>query len=294
MRNRCYFCIDIGGTKTAYAVYSESGEELFYGLFPTFPERGIYDLSERIYTATADVLSKYAPNIVCGVIASPGPLDIPNGKIVDIVTMGWKDIPIVSLFETKFGFRFLLLNDCNAGALGVYERYAKDKNSVVYISVSTGIGGGIVLNGTLYNGKGNAAEIGHLPVPGNGIQCGCGKIDCLELYASGTGIERRYLDLTGKKLSCADIANNARKGELKALTVFENMGNKVMFALRSVVSVLDPETIVFGGSVCKAADLFFPTIQRQFPDLSVIFADESGKQVVFGAYVYGKNFKNDL
>ena len=294
MRDRSYFCVDIGGTKTAYALYGESGEECFFGQIPTSPQKGIDDLLERIYHATAEILEKFAQSKICGVIASPGPLDLSKGTIMNIVTMGWKDIPVLALFQQKFGFEFLLLNDCSAGALGVYERMAKDKKSVVYISVSTGIGGGIVLNGTLYIGNGNAAEIGHLSVPGDGIVCGCGQTDCLELYASGSGIEKRYFDLTNKALSCPEIANNARKGEPQAISVFENAGKKLAFAIHSVVGVLDPEIIVFGGSVCKAADLFFPIIEKQFPEQSLVFADKSAKQVIYGAYVYGKAQENNL
>lgn len=294
MKDCFYFCVDIGGTKTAYAMYGESGEEYFYGQFPTSSQKGINDLLERIYHATAEILKKYAQSKIYGVIASPGPLDLSQGRIINIATMGWKDIPVVALFEQKFGFQFFLLNDCCAGALGVYERQAKNYNSVVYISISTGIGGGIVLDGNLYTGKGNAAEIGHLPVPGDGIVCGCGHTDCLELYASGSGIEKRYFDLTQKALSCTEIANNARKGEQQAISVFENAGKKLAFAIHSVVGMLDPEIIVFGGSVCKAADLFFPIINQQFPIQSFVFADKSAKQVVYGAYVYGKSLRKQL
>lgn len=278
------FCIDVGGTKTAYAVYDDRGNELFYGAFPTLPKNGAVDLAERLFSATKGKLA----DVCRGVIASPGPLNAEKGIVERVATMGWQNVPIVDIFREKFGVPFLLLNDCNAGAIGSYESCAKGKKSVVYVSVSTGIGGGIVIDGELYNGKGNAAEIGHLPVAGEGLACGCGKNDCLELYASGTGIENRYAAATKRRLSCAEIADSARAGDEEAIGVFRRAGESLAFALRSVAGVLDPEEFIFGGSVCKAADLFFPIVRERCPDLSVKLADCGEKQVILGAYEYGK------
>lgn len=287
--NNVYFCVDIGGTKTALALFDGSGRELFFTQFPTLPEKGAENLVARIYAEVGTEWDKYAEQLVCGVIACPGPLDISSGKIIKIATMDWQNIPVVSLFEQKFGIVFLLINDCNAGALGAYAPYAdKGSRSAVYVSVSTGIGGGIILDGELYNGKGNAGEFGHLPVKGQGIVCACGKTDCLELYSSGSGMEKRYSEKTEEAVSCAEIAERARAGERTAVEIFRSAGEKLALALRSVVGVLDPDFLVFGGSVCRSKDLFLPFVKAALPDLQIRFASESGRQVLIGAFIYAQ------
>lgn len=286
MSNRI-FCVDVGGTKTAYAVYDEVGKELLYGQFPTLPQRGLPDLICRL----AESVNGKLGDVTHGVIASPGPLDLQTGSIISIATTGWKNLPIVALFEEKFSLPFALLNDCNAGALGAYELYAKARSSVVYVSVSTGIGGGIVLNGKLYNGKGNAAEIGHLPVPGDDLPCACGKSDCLELYASGMGIENRYFAATKEKKSCAELAALAKQGNSVANALFHDAENALAFAMRSLASTIDPDAVVFGGSVCKSKGLFFHKAETYLRGcgIDVCYANEDGKQVLCGAFAYGKS-----
>lgn len=284
------FCVDIGGTKTAFACFDEQGNELFYDLFETRPNEGAISLVNRVYDRVKSVVN----DVSFGVIASPGPLNTATGDIVYIATMGWKNVPIVRLFQEKFGFSFSLLNDCDAGGLGVWKfgGFAEYKN-LCYMSISTGIGGGGIVNGRLLTGKGNGANFGHIPVPGEGLQCGCGNVDCLELYASGSGMENRYQAKTGEKLACAEIAARARAGDKIALEIFETASEKLVFALRAVVATLDPEIVVLGGSVCKSKDLFLPKVQKMLPELEIDYAREDGKQVIFGAYVYGR-LKNNL
>lgn len=278
------FCVDIGGTKTAFACFDEQGKELFYDFFETRPFEGAIRLIERVYERVKTELD----GVAFGVIASPGPLNGQTGEIEYIATMGWKSVPIVKLFEEKFGFSFSLLNDCDAGGLGVwkYSGFAEYKN-LCYMSISTGIGGGGIVNGTLLSGKGNGANFGHIPVLGEGLQCGCGGVDCLELYASGSGMEKRYFEKTGEKLVCAEIADRARNGEKIALEIFQTASEKLIFALRAVVATLDPEIVVLGGSVCKSADLFLPTVQKALPALRIEYAPTHGKQVLYGALAYG-------
>ena len=277
------FCVDIGGTKTAFACFDKQGDELFYDSFPTNPKEGATKLVERVFERA----KPYVSGVKTGVIASPGPLDVKAGKIVHVTTMGWTNVPIVRLFEEKFGFSFRLLNDCDAGGLGVWKFGGySSADTLCYVSVSTGIGGGIVANGRLLTGRGNAAEFGHIPVPGEGIQCGCGGVDCLESYASGSGLEARYEKKTGKALSCLEIERLARAGDLLALRLFQEAGEKLAFALSAVKSVLDPDVVVLGGSVCKAKDLFMPVVAKKLPALRIEYA-ESGKQVLLGALAYG-------
>ena len=278
------FCVDIGGTKTAFAIFDETGKEYFYDCFPTNPEKGPENLIERIAQSAKGKLD----GITNGVIASPGPLDTKTGDIVFIATMGWKNVPIVKMFTEKFNMPFKLIGDCDAGGLGVWKYCGFSKYcNLAYMSISTGIGGGIIANSRPYMGKGNAAFFGHIPVPGEGLKCGCGSTDCLELYASGSGMEKRYLDKTGNNLSCKDISSLARKGDPVAKDIFEDAGDKLVFALSSIVANIDPEIVVLGGSVCKDKDLFLSKIEKALPNLKIGFAPDTGKQVLYGALAYG-------
>ncbi len=283
------FCIDIGGTKTAFACYNENGEELFFEQFPTNPQDGADSLVERVFQHVKNQVA----GVSIGVIASPGPLDAPIGKIINVVTMGWKDVFITKLFEKKFGFEFKLLNDCDAGALGVWKfgGYRQSK-TLCYLSVSTGIGGGAVINGSLFTGNGNAANFGHIKVSGNGLICGCGNKDCLELYASGSGIEKIYMEKTGNYLPCAKISQLAKDGDDLAVQIFKNAGEKISFALNSIVAVFDPDAVVFGGSVCKSKDLFMPIVTNNFTTLNIGYARDDGKQVLLGALAYAIQISN--
>ena len=282
---RKFFCVDIGGTKTAFAIFDEEGNEHYYMQFPTCPEKGAQSLIERIYKYMKDRLG----GVYCGAIASPGPLNVTSGEIEHIATMSWKNIPIVDMFEKKFGLRFSLLNDCDAGGLGVwkYGGFSKYQN-VCYISISTGIGGGAIVNGKLLTGRGNAANFGHIPVGGDGLQCACGNKDCLELYASGSGLERRFAIQTGEKLSGGEIAQKAFLGDESALKLFNDASKKLALALETIVAILDPEIVVLGGSVCKSKDLFMPYVLKAMPNLKIAYAREDGKQVLYGALAQAK------
>ncbi len=279
-----FLCIDIGGTKTACAIYEESGREAVYHRFPTQPERGPEDLIDRIYDCIREDLADWT--ILGGGLASPGPLDIPNGKIAYIATMGWRNVPIVSLLEERFGISFCLLNDCDAGALGVANYPAfLNYSSLAYVSLSTGIGGGFVHDGEVYSGAGNAADFGHIPVHGEGLVCGCGRTDCLELYASGSGLERRYLQKTGEALDCLGIEKKARAGDPLCLELFADARHHLSYAMNCIRAIIDPAIIVFGGSVCRSGELILGDIGVHHV---IGFAPDDGKQVLFGAFAQAK------
>ena len=285
MQSGAWFCVDIGGTKTAFAAFDCEGNELFYDCFATASEKGAHSLAARVYEKSAALLREH--KVLGGVLASPGPLDLSCGRIINAVLLGWKDEPIAEIFGETFGFPFSLVNDCDAGALGVQAlRKGKNDSVLVYVSVSTGIGGGITVNGDLVRGGGNAANFGHIRVQGEGIICGCGEVDCLELYASGSGIEKRYYERTGKSLGCADIAAAARLGDETARALFVSAGEKTARVLKAVCAVLDPDIIVLGGSVIKSRDLFIDEIYKLIDSGRIAFAPEHGKQVLIGAYEY--------
>ena len=123
-----YFCIDLGGTKTIVALFNENGEQLFHVKFPTLSEKGVDFWFERLMSLSKVCIENN--NIEMGCIASPGPLDIKSGKIVNIPTMGWKDVSIVKMLEDAFGFKFKLINE---GTTMTSEEINNKMNSIVKV-----------------------------------------------------------------------------------------------------------------------------------------------------------------
>lgn len=271
-----YFAVDIGGTKTAVAVYDERYRQLRYARMNTEPSAGAEKLAEKIRRMTFDWPELQVLSASC--IACPGPLSRETGRVFNNTTLGWKNVCVTQLFADAFGTSFSILNDCNAGALGAAKDY---DGTLVYLSISTGIGGGIVSGGRLFEGAGNAAEFGHLAVKrGRGLKCGCGRTDCLELYASGTAVEKAYFELTGERASGEVLARKAQAGDEKALDVYHEAAVRVNDALADILTMIDPDRVVVGGGAVESP------IRRfiRLPDVSkAMLSFANGDHVLLGA-----------
>ena len=281
---RYYLAIDIGGTKTAVALYGSDYSEFYHSKILTNPQDGCRQLAERIYRMASHLLEEYP--IEAAGIACPGPLDVAEGVVNNTTTLGWNREPIVQIFQERFRLPFLLINDCNAGCLG--ENSGLNCRNMVYLSVSTGIGGGIIVDGKLYEGRGNAAEFGHIRTQGRGLKCGCGRRDCLELYASGTAIEREYYRLTEKLLTGPEIADLAMIGDETAVRVYGEAAEHLAQAILDICKTLDPELLIIGGGVSDVeAFRSSPVFRKLMQDfgLKIRFSDFKGKQVLLGVVV---------
>lgn len=288
-----YFAVDIGGTKTAVGLYDGNGAEIYHGKLLTEPGEGCTALIERLFQMTKHLFTAY--EVAMGGIACPGPLDVVNGIVNNKTTLGWLNEPIVKLFSEKFSIPFMLLNDCNAGAYG--EFMSRRCRNMVYISISTGIGGGIIVDGTLYNGQGNAAEFGHMHVRGGKkLKCGCGREDCLELYASGTAVENEYFQLTGKALSGVDIAEAANLGDAVAAGIYDTVAGYISEAVVDIQKILDPEIIVIGGGVADAVPFRKNNAFQKLGQFGVNlkFSHLGGNQVLLGTMHYIRKFNHGL
>lgn len=277
---KAYLCIDLGGTKTAIGLFGENSEEYFYQVIPTNAQDGVGNLLDRLYALLPKEYS-----LISGCIASPGPLDCETGMIVNVVTMGWQDIPIVKLLEEKFGCSFKLLNDCSAGALGVWSHDTnKSANNLCYISLSTGVGGGLIIDKKLYVGKGNAAEIGHLTVSNDGRMCGCGNHDCLELYASGSGMAKLYFEKTGIEITTKEIAKMYLENDEIAKELFSDMALKLHMVLTNINKLIEPDVIIFGGGLTASSYAYWDKMTKGISNVKLTKLD--GKQVILGALEY--------
>ncbi len=154
---------------------------------------------------------------------------------------------------------------------------------MVYISVSTGIGSGLILRGQLYTGSGKAGELGHICAGTEGRLCGCGRKDCLELYASGTAIENTYESRTGNRLSCKGISALAEQGDETAVSVFKSAAQYIFQTSQMLQTLLDPCEIVVGGGVAES--VVFRRFLKESTDqyhIRLRFSTLQGKQALYG------------
>jgi glucokinase len=206
-------------------------------------------------------------------IGSPGPLDAQKGIIIENSNLPWKNVALVEKMESALGIKTILKNDANAAALG--EKWfgaGRTVDNMVYLTISTGIGGGAIINKELFTGiNDNACEIGHTVIDPDGPLCGCGNHGCLESFASGTAIgrEAREAAATGKSKKMLELADNivedidavicaqaAYQGDQTAREIFEKAGYYLGIGLGNVINIFNTEMIILGGGVMKASDLF--------------------------------------
>jgi glucokinase len=267
--------LDIGGTTIRFALVSMEGKVLARKRLPTMAEEGPTPMINRMLSAMKGLLKshKVDPSRLHSIsIATAGVIDADNGIITSSPNLpGWTNIPLRNTVETTHGISTFLLNDANAAALGEH-RFGAGKGSanLFYITVSTGIGGGIIVDNNLYFGtSGGAGEIGHMTIDVNGPACKCGSNGCLETLASGTAVARDAINRikNGEKSSLAesrdsienitakDVGQAARKGDALALAVISRAAYYLGVGLANVVNILNPELIIVGGGLSKMGDL---------------------------------------
>ena len=203
-----------------------------------------------------------AVGIGCG-----GPLDPFRGIIESPLHLpGWHDVPLVGIVEDALGSPAVVDNDATAAALGEYWFGAGRRRRVrhlVYLTVSTGVGGGLILDGRVYRGAaGNAGELGHLTIDRHGRPCACGRRGCLEAYASGTNIARRAREaLAGGEASslraieavtARDVSAAAAAGDALAARIWNETTEILGTAVATILDVFNPELVVLGGGVTRA------------------------------------------
>jgi glucokinase len=212
-------------------------------------------------------------------IACAGQVHPETQSVVYAPNLFWHDVPIRAVIAEEFGAPVWVDNDVRAAAWGEYRfGAAKDARSVVAVFVGTGVGSGAVLGGTLWRGSGNAAgEIGHTEVVPGGVPCVCGQHGCLEAYASGIGLQRRFAsgreagaatrleELTGgdpMRLTAAIVDEAARTGDPLARTLWEDLDRYLTMALANYVTLLNPDVLVLGGGVIESVPALFETVAR--------------------------------
>lgn len=274
--------IDIGGTKVATGLVTEEGKLVDKVVLPTYSKKGFDFSLNQTYLSVEELIRKtrVKKNSIIGIGAcAPGPLDPLRGIVHNPPNLkGWSEVPLASLLRKKFGMKAKIENDANcAGMAEVIWGAAKGYRHVFYVTVSTGIGTAIIVDGRIYHGKnGMAGEGGHVTIKYDayGDKCHCGRYGCIEAMASGPHTVRRLVkklkknpkmktslrSMVGGKLdtiTMVTLGDAAAKGDKVALDTIKEEGTLLGIWLGNMINLIDPEIIVIGGGVSSLGKLLF-------------------------------------
>jgi glucokinase len=218
---------------------------------------------------------------VCAVgVATPGPIDAPRGVVTATPNLpGWRDVPLGRMIQEEFGLPTYLENDANAAALAE-QRFGAGRGAddMIYVTASTGIGGGFILDGRLYRGAtGAAAEVGHMTILPHGPRCGCGNRGCLEALASGAAIAREARERIARgvptlmaelaegdldHISAKMVAQAAEQGDAEAREIIDAAMTYLGVGMANLVNILNPQLLVIGGGLTKMGPRLFDPVRR--------------------------------
>jgi len=282
--------VDIGGTWIRVAICTSDLNEkkIKFKITQTLQENEL-----SISTSVCELLKKLMlenridNDEILGIgLATAGPIDIEKGEVFNNANLGFDIVPLKEPIENKFpGIPIYLINDCNAAVLGIhyFEAEESEKDNLAYITMSTGVGGGIICNGHLLFGKeGNAVEIGHGSIElKSTIICNCGAYGCWEVYSSGTGVRNRALEALREgtlnsvillrvakynrgKITAKEIFQAAKEGDELSLKIVNDCVFYSKVGVGLMNNFYDPTTIYFGGAMMKDKDQIISQIREQF------------------------------
>jgi glucokinase len=263
------FGIDLGGTTVKIAYFDQTGNMLDKWEIPTVTDNGGAQILPDIAASIRHYIDGHQLNetAILGLgIGVPGPVD-SKGVVNKCVNLGWGVFNIAEELTKLTGFPVKAGNDANVAALGEYWKGGgQGCENMVFATLGTGVGGGIVIEGRLLHGThGSGAEIGHMVLNRNETAvCGCGKRGCVEQYCSATGIVRLAALHGMKDVSCKDIFDAGKAGDKVALEVLDEYYEYLGEFLGTLCSVIDPEIVVLGGGVSKAGDVLLKGVEPYF------------------------------
>ncbi len=276
---RYVFGVDIGGTTVKLGLFGEEGVLLEQWEIPTVKENGGASILPNVAESVKGKMEErhIREEDVAGIgVGAPGAVDEEGTLVGGAVNIGWKPFNIPEALGAYINVPIKAANDANAAAYGeLWQGGGKGSANMVAVTLGTGVGGGIVVNGSLLNGAtGAGGEIGHIHlVDGETESCGCGNRGCLEQYASATGIARlaeRRLEkdekpslLRGRNLSAKSVFDAVKAGDEVAIEIAEQFGEYLGKGL-AVVAVVNPEVFVIGGGVSKAGEILLSFVEPAY------------------------------
>jgi glucokinase len=307
--------IDIGGTNLVVGSVAENGSALIaLESEPTHAEAGQSDVLDRLIALAQRTIDRTRREVrnaeIIGVgVGAPGPLDTKSGIVLLTPNLGWINLPLRQIIHERLGLPAALDNDANCAVLGEWWMgAARGTRNAIGITIGTGIGGGIIVDGKLYHGASDCAgEIGHTTIDIEGRRCKCGNYGCLEAYASGPNIALRAVEelkagavsrLAGyvggdlRQVTAQTVYQAAHDGDELALEVVNDTARFLGTGIANLLNVFNPEVVVVCGGVTLAGDRLFVPLRREVarrafkPAVSVcriVPCELSGTAGVYGA-----------
>ncbi|PKO22718.1 MAG: ROK family protein [Chloroflexi bacterium HGW-Chloroflexi-1] len=273
--------VDLGGTQIRAALCHPGGQILRRVARATQAKSGPEAVLERMARTISEAIGEVPSEEIAAIgIGAPGPLNPVTGIIMGAPNLpGWQNVPLRTLISERFGRPTFLGNDANVAALAEFTYGAgRDVRDMIYLTISTGIGSGIIVDGRMLLGaNGLAAEAGHIIVKPDGPLCGCGNRGCLEALASGPAIARdvvarikagkksrvvRLVDGDLSKIDARIVNEAAQAGDKLAINAFRRAGEYLGLGITSLLHLFNPRMIVLGGSVTKAGPLLFDPMRE--------------------------------
>lgn len=258
--------MDLGGTNTRFGAVRWNGEIIARHRIPTPEAVSAVEFVNALaagYYATAQIAGVTVEAIAAAIPATVGMNTKTLAKLPNLPIL--EGVDLKSELSKRLNVEVVLENDATAATIGEHWLgVSQGKDSVIGVTLGTGIGGGIFINGLPYRGKdGSAGEIGHICVEPDGHSCGCGSRGCIEQYSSGTAIVRAAiavgLDISNPK----DVFDLAIRGEEKAIAVFSEVGRYLGIVLAGLINTLNPDMIVIGGGVAAGWDMFIDPLHEE-------------------------------
>jgi glucokinase len=278
--------IDIGGTNLVVGSVAEDGSKLHaLGSEPTHAEAGQSDVLDRLIALAQRTLEQTRREIpgaeILGVgVGAPGPLDTKSGIVLLTPNLGWVNLPLRQIIHERLGLPAVLDNDANCAVLGEWWMgAARGTRNAIGITIGTGIGGGIIVDGKLFHGASDCAgEIGHTTIDTEGRRCKCGNYGCLEAYASGPNIALRaveeikagavsrlpnYVNGDLRQITAQTVYQAAHDGDDLALEVVNETAKFLGAGIANLLNIFNPEAVVVCGGVTLAGDHLFVPLRRE-------------------------------
>lgn len=280
--------VDLGGTNIVVGAMPEDGSrEIAFRSAPTRASEGEESVVERINQMIEDVVAVTSAetgvrreNFLGVGVGAPGPLDRAKGIIITAPNLGWKMFPLRDRIQSATQLRTTLDNDANCATMGeAWTGAARGARNVIGVTIGTGIGGGIIIDGKLYHGSSDVAgEIGHMTIDSTGRRCGCGNYGCLEAYASGTAIAERAREaLAGEtegvlmrmcegelsRVTAQMVYTAARQGDPVAIDVVRETARFLGAGIGALLNVLNPDVVVLAGGVVNAGEALFAPLKAE-------------------------------
>lgn len=287
-RERYIIGLDLGGTNIAAGAMPTDGtREIAMRMTPTLAENGADGVVDRIVQMIEEVIAQTMLETgaerddFLGVgIGSPGPLDREKGIVVVTPNLGWRNFPLRDEIAKRVNLKATLDNDANCATLGEWwAGAAKGGRNVVGLTIGTGIGGGLILDGKLYHGASDAAgEIGHTTIESNGRRCKCGNYGCLEAYTSGPAIAERareaiasdegsilieIVDGDLSRITAQTVYEASRRGDEIARDVVRDTAHFLGIGISNLINIFNPDTVVIAGGVTQAGEALFDPLRAE-------------------------------